>query len=136
MRTFPKLWNRLQVEKTKRLNIIRDWTEGKVPDLPFEIIDQKNIKDHIQGKLENIFDRNMTTSILKAQYGDGKTNVFKCDASSKESVINALKERFPKWPDSIIMNHVNNKSNYVMESKTIKTIISEVLNEFIKREVI
>lgn len=77
MRTFPELWNRLQVDKTKRLNIIRDWTEGKVPDLPFEIIDQKNIKDHIQGKLENIFDRTMTTSILKAQYGDGKTNVFK-----------------------------------------------------------
>lgn len=77
MRTFPELWNRLQVEETKRLNIKRDWTEGKVPDLPFEIIDQKNIKEHIQGKLENIFDRTMTTSILQAQYGDGKTNVFK-----------------------------------------------------------
>ena len=74
--------------------------------------------------------------VLNLTNKDGKTNVFKCDASSKESVINALKERFPKWPDSIIMNHVNNKSNYVMESKTIKTIISEVLNEFIKREVI
>ena len=57
MRTFPELWNRLQVEETKRLNIKRDWTEGKVPDLPFEIIDQKNVKEHIQGKLENIFDR-------------------------------------------------------------------------------
>ena len=77
MRTFPELWNRLQVEETKRLNIKRDWTEGKVPDLPFEIIDQKNVKEHIQGKLENIFDRTMTTSILQAQYGDGKTNVFK-----------------------------------------------------------
>lgn len=77
MKTFPELWHRLQVEEPKRLNIKRDWTEGKVPDLPFEIIDQQNVKDHIQGKLENIFDSTMTTTILQAQYGDGKTNVFK-----------------------------------------------------------
>lgn len=77
MKKYPKLWDRLIVDATKLSTIKRDWTEGKVPDLPFVIIDQKDVKDHIQRKLENIDGDRMQTTILQAQYGDGKTNVFK-----------------------------------------------------------
>lgn len=63
-------------------------------------------------------------------------NVFKCDASSKESVFTALKERFPKWSDDTIMMHLNNKNNYVMESRNIKSIVIEVINEFLKKEIL
>lgn len=77
MNKYPKLWDRLNVDATKLSTIKRDWTEGKVPDLPFVIIDQKDVKSHIQKKLENIDGDRMQTTILQAQYGDGKTNVFK-----------------------------------------------------------
>ena len=73
--------------------------------------------------------------VLKLSNGN-KTSVFKCDASSKESVFAALKERFPKWPDAVIMKHLNNDNNYVMEARTIKSIVNEVLNEFLKKEIL
>lgn len=57
--------------------IKKDWIEGKVPDLPFVIIDQQELKDHIGEKLSNIDGERMVTSIIQAQYGDGKTNVLK-----------------------------------------------------------
>ncbi len=46
--------------------------EGKVPDLPFVIIDQEKLKEHISEKLSNIAGQRMVTTIIKAQYGDGK----------------------------------------------------------------
>lgn len=74
---FNGLWGRLSIEESK-MNVIRkDWTEGKVPDLPFIIVDQDNLKAKISEKLSNINGQRMETSIIQAQYGDGKTNVLK-----------------------------------------------------------
>ena len=79
MKTYYELWNNLidKVDSGKLSNIQRDWTEGKVPDLPFFIVNQQEVKSHIQNKLMNIDGQRMETTIVQAQYGDGKTNIFK-----------------------------------------------------------
>jgi len=41
------------------------------------IIDQQGLKQHIGDKLKGIDGERMTTTVVKAQYGDGKTNVLK-----------------------------------------------------------
>jgi len=74
---YKGLWDRLTVDEKKMNTIRKDWIEGKVPDLPFVIIDQEELKSHISEKLSNITGERMATTIIKAQYGDGKTNILK-----------------------------------------------------------
>ena len=74
---YKGLWDRLTVDENKMETIRKDWVEGKVPDLPFVIIDQENLKKHIGEKLSNISGSRMATTIIKAQYGDGKPNDLK-----------------------------------------------------------
>lgn len=74
---YKGLWDRLTVDEKKMDTIRKDWIEGKVPDLPFVVIDQEDLKKHISEKLSDIDGERMTTTIIKAQYGDGKTNVLK-----------------------------------------------------------
>ena len=74
---FRELWSRLSIDTQKMAIIRKDWTEGKVPDLPFVIIDQQDLKQHIRTKLQGIDSDRMATTIVRAQYGDGKTNVLK-----------------------------------------------------------
>lgn len=71
------LWDRQTIDSSKMEIIRKDWTEGKVPDLPFVMVDQNNLKRHIEEKLKGIDGDRMTTTVIKAQYGDGKTNVLK-----------------------------------------------------------
>lgn len=51
---YNGLWDRLTVDGEKMDTIRKDWIEGKVPDLPFVIIDQEKLKEHISEKLSNI----------------------------------------------------------------------------------
>ena len=51
---FNNLWERQTIEDEKMAVIKKDWTEGKVPDLPYVIIDQENLKTHIENKLKDI----------------------------------------------------------------------------------
>lgn len=74
---FNGLWDRQTIEDIKMEVIRKDWTEGKVPDLPYMIIDQNSLKQHIEEKLKKIDGDRMTTTVIQAQYGDGKTNVLK-----------------------------------------------------------
>lgn len=75
---FNGLWDVLTIAEQQKMAVIRkDWTEGKVPDLPFVIIDQQALKQQIGEKLQDIDGDRMTTTVVKAQYGDGKTNVLK-----------------------------------------------------------
>lgn len=74
---YNDLWNRLTIDEKKMDTIRKDWIEGKVPDLPFVIIDQQELKNHVSKKLSNIDGERMITTIIQAQYGDGKTNVLK-----------------------------------------------------------
>lgn len=77
MKNLEGLWSKLCVPQQDLEAIRRDWTEGKVPELPYEIIGQIVLKDHIGGKLCEIDEDRMTSTILQANYGDGKTNTLK-----------------------------------------------------------
>lgn len=77
MKNTEGLWSKLNVPKDSLKVIQRDWTEGKVPELPYEIIGQPVLKDHIEKKLREIDGGRMTSTILQANYGDGKTNTLK-----------------------------------------------------------
>ena len=74
---FNGLWDRQAIDDCKMEVIRKDWTEGKVPDLPFVMVDQNSLKKHLEEKLKGIDGERMTTTVIKAQYGDGKTNVLK-----------------------------------------------------------
>lgn len=77
MKQYPHLWETLTIEEDRLESIRKDWSEGKVPDLPYAIIGQDDVKEHIKQKLDSIDGNRMETTILQAQYGDGKTNVLK-----------------------------------------------------------
>ena len=62
---YRELWNKLSIDQQKIDIIRKDWTEGKVPDLPFVIIDQQGLKQHIGEKLQGIDGERMTTTIVK-----------------------------------------------------------------------
>lgn len=74
---FVGLWERQEVEKPKLDAIRRDWSEGKVPELPYLVIGQTKAKEHIGEKLLKIDGDRMETTVIQAQYGDGKTNILK-----------------------------------------------------------
>ena len=46
------LWEKQTIGEKKMEVIRKDWTEGKVPDLPYLIVDQSNLKKHIEEKLK------------------------------------------------------------------------------------
>lgn len=71
------LWDNLQ-PRPETLNILKkDLSEGKVPELPFFIIDQEEVKTTLTRKLADIDGDRMQTNLIIAQYGNGKTNLLK-----------------------------------------------------------
>lgn len=69
------LWDKLPNDKNH--SFIEDVREGKVPNLPFYIIDQNEVKSKIGEKINNIKNQRLQTSFLTANYGNGKTNILK-----------------------------------------------------------
>ena len=74
---LPNLWDRLTIDPSKLATIAKDWSEGKVPDLPYVIIGQESAKSAIAAKISMIDGDRMVNSIIQANYGDGKTNIIK-----------------------------------------------------------
>lgn len=72
--TQYKLWQELPQIKTP--SFIADVKEGKVPELPFYIIDQEKAKIAIENKIKQIKGKRFQTSVLTANYGNGKTNIL------------------------------------------------------------
>lgn len=70
-----KLWGKLSHDKNE--SFIADVREGKVPNLPFYIIDQNEVKSRIGKKIEEVKGKRLQTSFLTANYGNGKTNILK-----------------------------------------------------------
>lgn len=62
--------------------------------------------------------------------------VFEYDGNSYYALLNALKKRFPRTSEDAILKLINNPNNYRMvESRmNTKSIIKEVIDEFIKNE--
>lgn len=57
--------------------IKRDFSEGRVPELPYYIIGQNGAKNKISDVLSDIDGMRMQTLVLRADYGGGKTNMLK-----------------------------------------------------------
>ena len=77
MKDCVGLWEKQNVDKSRLDAIRRDWSEGKVPELPYLVIGQTKVKEHIGAKLSKIDEPRMETTVIQAQYGDGKTNILK-----------------------------------------------------------
>lgn len=70
-----QLWDKISQEPSESFKA--DVKEGKVPELPFFIVDQKDAKIKIKAKIDTIKDERFQTSIITAYYGNGKTNILK-----------------------------------------------------------
>lgn len=74
---LDNLWLDLQPEES-RLNVIKlDLADGKVPELPFFIIDEEEVKTNIKKQLERLDGLRLQCSVISADYGNGKTNLLK-----------------------------------------------------------
>lgn len=71
----PQLWDKISQTPTE--SFIADVKEGKVPELPYFIVDQDDAKSKIKAKIDTIKDERFQTSIVTAYYGNGKTNILK-----------------------------------------------------------
>ena len=71
------LWNELSPDQDRLQIIEQDLADGKVPELPFFIIDEKDVKKCLKDQLEKIDGNSMQVSVISADYGNGKTNLLK-----------------------------------------------------------
>jgi len=71
------LWNELSPDQDRLQIIEQDLADGKVPELPFFIIDEKDVKECLKDQLEKIDGNSMQVSVISADYGNGKTNLLK-----------------------------------------------------------
>ena len=69
------IWEKLNIPVKDSFR--KDIQEGKVPELPYYIVDQEDLKQKIKDKIFAIDGDRMSTSYITAAYGNGKTNVFR-----------------------------------------------------------
>lgn len=74
---LDNLWSDLLPDES-RLNVIKlDLADGKVPELPYFIIDEDEVKQNIKSQLESIDGDRLQCCVISADYGNGKTNILK-----------------------------------------------------------
>ncbi|MHB1179167.1 MAG: hypothetical protein ACYCZO_12645 [Daejeonella sp.] len=71
------LWESLPLPGDRLATFKKDIAEGKVPELPFYIIGQLNLKKTVKERIEQIDSARMITNLIIAEYGNGKTNLLK-----------------------------------------------------------
>lgn len=71
------LWVKLSQPSDVLESFKKDVAEGKVPELPYYIVAQNDLKAKIQAKIQTIDSNRMTTNLIVASYGNGKTNLLK-----------------------------------------------------------
>lgn len=74
---LSNLWDNLPVNPSTKANLIKDLSEGKVPQLPYFVIGLEPVKASIKSKIEQIDQGRMITTFLIGKYGNGKTNILK-----------------------------------------------------------
>ena len=65
------------------------------------------------------------------------TGTFECNADSKEQLIIAIKQRFPKMSDETVEKVINNPANYKEVASGVReerNILKEILDEFLENE--
>lgn len=73
---FDNLWNRINPIQETVEQLKRDLQEGKVPELPYFIVDMDRAKSKIGTYLHDL-DSTFQTCLVTAKYGNGKTNLLK-----------------------------------------------------------
>lgn len=123
----PQLWDKISQNPSD--SFIADVKEGKVPELPYFIVDQDDAKSKIKAKIDTIKDERFQTSIVTANYGNGKTNILKYLSlyyRSHEN-IKVLYYRADADNYDIILNLLriveDNYTNYIIEN--IKKLVDE-----------
>lgn len=124
-----KLWDKIHQEPSS--SFIADVKEGKVPELPYFIVDQNNAKNKIKAKIDTIKDGRLQTSIITANYGNGKTNILKYLSLYylNNENIKVLYYRADADNFDIIINLLriieDNYTNHIIES--IRTFVDDKL---------
>lgn len=122
-----QLWAKLTQDLSDSFKA--DVREGKVPELPFYIVDQENAKKEIKSKIDEIKGERFQISIITANYGNGKTNILKYLSlyyKGNES-IKVLYNRADTDNYDIILSLLriveDNYTDYIIES--IKNLVDE-----------
>lgn len=71
------LWIKLPLPSSDLDVFKKDIAEGRVPELPFFIVGQTDLKASIAKKINSIDSKRMQTSLIIADYGNGKTTLLK-----------------------------------------------------------
>ncbi|XPV69084.1 MAG: BREX system ATP-binding domain-containing protein [Halarcobacter sp.] len=71
------LWKDLPISKLNSKRIVKAYNAGLVPELPYFIVGQHNVKNEVEKRLERLDEQNFDRLILTSNYGNGKTNLFK-----------------------------------------------------------
>lgn len=74
---ISNLWQNLIIKEETKAILIKDLSEGKVPQLPYFVIGIDDIKAKVQEKIEVIDGGRMVSNFIIARYGNGKTNLLK-----------------------------------------------------------
>lgn len=126
MPQYP-LWDKIPQNRSDSFKA--DIKEGKVPELPYFIVDQNQAKENIKTKIDNIKKERFQTSIITANYGNGKTNILKYLSLyyREHDDIQVLYYRADADNYDIIINLLriieDNYTNYIVES--IQKLINE-----------
>lgn len=121
------LWSKISQEPSDSFKA--DVKEGKVPELPYFIVDQAEAKAKIKTKIDTIKDERFQTSIVTANYGNGKTNILKYLSLyyQNHDDIKVLYYRADADNFDIILNLLriieDNYTSYIIES------IAKLINE-------
>src|SRR5688572_20615211 len=74
---ISNLWDNLQPKIESIVNLKLDLSEGKVPELPYFIVGNDEVKSKIGDQIKAIDGDRMVTNFLIGHYGNGKTNLLK-----------------------------------------------------------
>lgn len=74
---LDNLWEELRPDQDRLQTIKQDLADGKVPELPYFIVDEKDVKEGLKKQLEEIDGDRMQVSVISSDYGNGKTNLLK-----------------------------------------------------------
>lgn len=74
---LEELWKEINPDERKLKRLIKAYTAGTVPELPYFIIGQEEAKAKVEEKLSSIDHQTFDRLMLTSNYGNGKTNLLK-----------------------------------------------------------
>jgi hypothetical protein len=140
---ITNLWEKLTQPSQSLETFKKDVAEGKVPELPYYIVGQSDLKAKIAERISEIDSQRMTTNMIVASYGNGKTNLLKYlqlffNAVHREHNISVNYSRADVERTDIILfllkivqdNHLDLIIQAVKEIRRDAAIIPTLVNNF------